>query len=439
MNRKRVRGFQSSFSGSGPGTYDDHFSQTAYNSDNHAAGPSEAPPSKRSRSQRDQHPVIDLTADQQPPLLMRSCADLRDPPLPRRERIEALRGLFARLDLTREVIENQVAGKHIIISNDIWWNYKSRAETRHSFDAKIDFWLEMDEALERNFGPECRTHVFGSMLNGFGSLESDVDIVALAKDGVGTAHQRLSRIRKMLRNCFRGHLSRDIELIPAKVPLLKFFYKDSPVDLSVNTDKGVRNTHLLFCYGQCDWRVRPLVCALKTWARKNGVNDAKNATLSSYVLTLLMINYLQILQPPVVPVLHDLHPELFLMGDSAQDDVFELPFLTPLPRFESENAWSLGQLFAGFMQHYDRNFDFTADVASVRTGRILNNAECAAHARSVKLGPGQWRAYVCVEEPFERSNAARAVCRRDSFDDILYCLDKANRFGNLGKRELFNC
>ena len=33
----------------------------------------------------------------------------------------------------------------------------------------------------------------------------------------------------------------------------------------------------------------------------------------------------------------------------------------------------------------------------------------------------------------------RAVCRRDAFDDILYCLDKANRFGNQGKRELFNC
>ena len=37
----------------------------------------------------------------------------------------------------------------------------------------------------------------------FGSLESDVDIVALAKDGVGTAHQRLISIRKMLRNRFR--------------------------------------------------------------------------------------------------------------------------------------------------------------------------------------------------------------------------------------------
>ena len=80
-----------------------------------------------------------------------------------------------------------------------------------------------------------------------------------------------------------------------------------------------------------------------------------------------------------------------------------------MPRFESENSWSLGQLFAGFMQHYDRNFDFTADVASVRTGRILPNAQCEAHARAVKNGVGQWKAYVCVEEPFERSNAARYV------------------------------
>ena len=72
------------------------------------------------------------------------------------------------MDLTREVNEQQVAGvdgmQHI--SRDIWRDYQSRAETRHSFDAKINFWLEMDEALERNFGPECRSHVFGSMLNG---------------------------------------------------------------------------------------------------------------------------------------------------------------------------------------------------------------------------------------------------------------------------------
>ena len=39
----------------------------------------------------------------------------------------------------------------------------------------------------------------------FGSMESDVDIVALARDGVGTAQQRLISIRKMLRNRFRDN------------------------------------------------------------------------------------------------------------------------------------------------------------------------------------------------------------------------------------------
>ena len=110
--------------------------------------------------------MIDLTGGQPPP--PGEPLFLRDPPLPRRQRIEALRGLFARLDLAREVSERQVAGGGMMlqVSRDIWMDFTSRAETRQSFDAKIDFWLEMDEALERNFGPECRSHVFGSMLNG---------------------------------------------------------------------------------------------------------------------------------------------------------------------------------------------------------------------------------------------------------------------------------
>ena len=58
------------------------------------------------------------------------------------------------------------------------------------------------------------------MLNGFGSLESDVDIVALAKDGVGTAHQRLISIRKMLRNRFRDD---DIQLNQTLILLKSLF------------------------------------------------------------------------------------------------------------------------------------------------------------------------------------------------------------------------
>ena len=48
-------------------------------------------------------------------------------------------------------------------------------------------------------------------------------------------------------------------------------------------------------------RVRPLVVAVKRWAKHHGINEARNQTLSSYALTLMVIHFLQAgVQPPVI-------------------------------------------------------------------------------------------------------------------------------------------
>ena len=47
------------------------------------------------------------------------------------------------------------------------------------------------------------------------------------------------------------------------------------------------------------------------------------------------------------------------------------------------------------------------DVASVRTGGVLRAEDCERFARINKMGPGQWSARILVEEPFDRTNAAR--------------------------------
>ena len=66
----------------------------------------------------------------------------------------------------------------------------------------------------------------------------------------------LQRVRKLLRrHC--GHAVRpDIELIPAKVPILKFRERQGglEVDLCVNNPTSIRNTHLLYYYSKCDDR-----------------------------------------------------------------------------------------------------------------------------------------------------------------------------------------
>ena len=109
--------------------------------------------------------------------------------------------------------------------------------------------------------------------------------------------------------------------MPAKVPILKFFdgHGNREVDISCNTAHGALNTHLLFCYGQVtsrdcilfsereqerdffqlDWRVCPLVFAVKAWAKAQGINEAFNGTLSSYSITLLVLVYLQVMNDDI--------------------------------------------------------------------------------------------------------------------------------------------
>ena len=59
-----------------------------------------------------------------------------------------------------------------------------------------------------------------------------------------------------------------------------------------------------------DKRVAPLVMFIKKWAKFQNINSAKDRTISSYALTLMVLHYLQygIKGHPVVPSLQKLYP-----------------------------------------------------------------------------------------------------------------------------------
>ena len=106
-------------------------------------------------------------------------------------------------------------------------------------------------------------------------------------------------------------------------------------------------THLLYCYSQLDYRVRPLVLAVKLWAKKNNINEARFQTLSSYTLSLMMIHYLQTgVSPPVLPCLQRTHSNIF----NPNSDIFNLPY--NVPQYKSDNKDSIGKLFVGFFQYF---------------------------------------------------------------------------------------
>ncbi|XP_068559329.1 poly(A) RNA polymerase GLD2 [Cebidichthys violaceus] len=251
----------------------------------------------------------------------------------------------------------------------------------------------------------ARLYLTGSSMNGLGCRSSDADLCLVLK---GNKRPDPIHVLSVLQRLFRSlSYVEKTQLIRAKVPILKFREKGSDLefDLNINNTVGIRNTFLLRSYAYADLRIRPMILVVKKWARHNQINDASKGTLSSYTLVLMVLHYLQTLKEPVLPSLQRDYPECFYHLMDI-DMVPEGP--KHIPRYISRNQSSLGELLLGFLKYYATDFRWDKQVISIREAKALpkNNSQA-------------WRnKYICVEEPFERNNVARAVHEKIKFDKI---------------------
>ncbi|NWT72839.1 GLD2 polymerase, partial [Prunella himalayana] len=273
--------------------------------------------------------------------------------------------------------------------------------------------------------PQSRLFLVGSSLNGFGTRTSDGDLCLVVKEEPVNQKTEARRILSLVQKLFSTKLCNYIErpqLIRAKVPIVKFrdkklntmmlhffFIPNSNVDfdLNVNNVIGIRNTFLLRSYAFIENRVRPLVLVVKKWASFHDINDASRGTLSSYSLVLMVLHYLQTLPEPILPSLQKNYPVSVSYG-----------FTT---------SYILGDLLIGFFKYYATEFDWSHQMISVR--------EAKAIARPDGI---EWRnKYICVEEPFDGTNTARAVHEKQKFDMIRGELAQAWRL--LQDKKDLNC
>ena len=70
---------------------------------------------------------------------------------------------------------------------------------------------------------------------------------------------------------------------------------------------AMENTRMLRTYASIDPRVKTLGYVVKEFAKRCDIGDASRGSLSSYAYILMLIYYLQQVQPPVVPVLQEIH------------------------------------------------------------------------------------------------------------------------------------
>ncbi|XP_075247414.1 poly(A) RNA polymerase GLD2-like [Convolutriloba macropyga] len=275
----------------------------------------------------------------------------------------------------------------------------------------------------------CNMFLVGSTLNGCASKTSDADLCLYLPNANIDKRKTLNLLEKLRNRLRRSGQFGGIQLIRATVPILKFndHVTGFECDLNINNSVGIRNTHLLKAYSLVDERLAQLMFAVKYWARFNGINDASAGTFNSYSLALMTIFFLQVgVSPPIAPVLQQVEKEMF----SLDREVEQLPRLDKMEsKYRNDNSQTIGDLFCQFFEFFNSRFNFDTDIASIRLGRILK--------RSSKSEPQWTEKYICIEEPFDQSNTARAVYSHEKFTRIKQAFEGAERRADHGRD--FDC
>ncbi|KAI0376206.1 hypothetical protein F5Y04DRAFT_214951 [Hypomontagnella monticulosa] len=236
-------------------------------------------------------------------------------------------------------------------------------------------------------GHDIRVHLFGSSGNLLCSDDSDVDICIV------TPWKELEGVCMLAELLAKHGMERVVCVSSAKVPIVKIWDPELELscDMNVNNTLALENTRMIKTYVQIDDRVRPLAMIIKYWTRRRIVNDAAfGGTLSSYTWICMIIAFLQLRQPPVLPALHQRPHQKLPRKDgeiaSFADDIDKLQ------GFGSKNTSSLGELLFEFFRFYAHEFDYSTSVISVRLGKVITKKEKNWHfALNNQL---------CVEEPF---------------------------------------
>jgi DNA polymerase sigma len=146
-------------------------------------------------------------------------------------------------------------------------------------------------------------------------------------------------------------------------------------DICINNTLALSNTRMLADYASIDSRMRAMGYVVKWWAKARKLNEPYSGTLSSYAFLLMIVNFLQMRQPPVLPCLQRLAEQ---QPNRKVVDGFDCTYFTDIIQlrgFGSANKESVGELLAAFFRYFAYEFDYETMVLSVRLGRLLTKEE----------------------------------------------------------------
>lgn len=319
--------------------------------------------------------------------------------------------------------------------------------------ARIEAVDELNEFV-RKIAPTCSVRLFGSLLSGFATIHSDinVDLVIDHNEAKGneSAAELLARISAALQQS--PEYSDLVKEFNIKVPKLYFTRvindKMCKFELILTAERSRQTSELLRTYCDLDARLKTLGLCIKKWARCCWLDDQENGTWPSHAFIVMMIHYLQRCSPPILPYLQEAYDrrskekpedaeeasvstEANEAGDGgdaedAEDPVdvtikqlAEMRIETLKKTWRTSNTESVGEIWLGFWRYFAIEF---------RTGKVV--VSIRKTPKDVKHKDKGWSTRVlAIEEPCKPvQNLSRSVGSMQIFEVFMYIVRKSYEY-----------
>ncbi|KAJ2906570.1 Poly(A) RNA polymerase cid13 [Zalerion maritima] len=328
-----------------------------------------------------------------------------------------------RLDLSK--VKSKLAEEEEkLLTASIKSQYEKLLPTQPVEDKRRKLVQKLETLFNKQWpGHDIKVHLFGSSANLLCSDDSDVDIC------IETAWKDLTVC--MISNLLGSKgMEKVVCIRSAKVPIVKIWDPELHLacDMNINNTLALDNTHMVKTYVEIDERVRPLIMVTKYWTKMRVINEAGiGGTFSSYTWICLIISFLQLRKPPVLPALHQ-RPHQRLAAKSGKPISKFADDLNQLRGFGSKNKETLGELLFGFFRFYAYEFDYDKYALSVRLGKMVTKEEKSWHVAINNR--------LAVEEPFNTGRNLGNTADDYSFKGVHEEIRKAFDFvakGELGR------
>lgn len=199
--------------------------------------------------------------------------------------------------------------------------------------------------------PECSVSTYGSSLTGFGLKESEVNLDLFIPDELSVPQVLLSILDLLGKDGNYSEVKSDFD---AKVPRILFKHVSSGLkcELSPGNFSATRTSSLLKRYNDLDPRVQVLAVCLRRWARVCSVDCQAEGGLPGYSFALMVIHFLQAIEPPILPRL--------------PTEVVDCDSPNPSQDFVTRNKDEIGSLWFQLFRFYCIEFDIPTLVISIK-------------------------------------------------------------------------